>query len=88
VILTPLECITRCSSSTMASGPHGGTGVGRSRRVNDGDVGHHEATREDGEDATAVYAVGGGSVPEAILGGLASSAHTSAMSNSAQLGDI
>lgn len=81
MILTPLECIARCSSST--SSPRGGTGVRSGRRVNDGDVGHNEATREDGEDVTAVVAVGRGGMAEAIHGGLASSAHTSAMSNSA-----
>jgi hypothetical protein len=58
MVLTPLECITRCSSST--SSPRGGTGIGSGRRVNDGDVSHNEATREDGEVVTAVFAVGWG----------------------------
>jgi hypothetical protein len=81
MILTLLESITRCSSST--SSPCSSTGVGSSRRVNKGYVRHHEATREDGEDVTAVFTVGGDSIPEAIHGGHASSAHTSPMSNSA-----
>jgi hypothetical protein len=53
-MLMPLK---RWSSSS--SSPRGGTGIGKSRSVNVGDVGHHEATREDGEDVTAVFAVGG-----------------------------
>jgi hypothetical protein len=57
--------------------------IGSGRRVIDGDVSHNEATREDGEDVTAVFAVGGDSSQEAIHCGLTSSAHTSAMSNSA-----
>jgi hypothetical protein len=56
MILPPLECITRCGSSTSI--PRGCTGIGRSRRVNYGYFGHNEATREDGEDVTAVFAVG------------------------------
>jgi hypothetical protein len=75
------DAAARCSSSTSST--RGGTGVGSSRRVNDGYVGHHEATMEDSEDVTVDFTVGGGSVQEAIHGGLASSAHTSAMSNSA-----
>jgi hypothetical protein len=51
--------------------------------VNDGYVNHNEPTREDGEDVIAIFAVGGGSSPETIHCGLTSSAHTSAMSNSA-----
>jgi hypothetical protein len=82
MVLMSLECIMRCSSST--SGPRDGTGIGSGRRVNDEYVSHNEACRQDGEDVTAVFAVGGSSIPEVIHCGLASSAHTSAMCNSAQ----
>jgi hypothetical protein len=51
MILTPLQYIMRCSSSTRS--PRG-AGIGSGRRVNDGDVGHYEATRENGEGVTAV----------------------------------
>jgi hypothetical protein len=81
MILTPLGCITRCSSSTSIS--RGGTGIRSSCRVNYGYVGHNEAAREDSDDVTAIFAIGWGSIPESIHGGLASSAHTSATSNSA-----
>jgi hypothetical protein len=71
MILT-LKCITRCSSST--SSLQGGMGIGSSCRVNDGYIGHNEATRED---VTAAFVVRGGSVPLHCV--LTSSAHTSAM---------
>jgi hypothetical protein len=47
--------------------------------VNNGYGGHHEATREDGDDVTMVFAVGRGSVAKVIRFGLTSSAHTSAI---------
>jgi hypothetical protein len=49
--------------------------------VNYGYVTNIAAAREDGKDVTAVFAVGGGSAPNAIHRGLTSSSHTITMGN-------
>jgi hypothetical protein len=53
--------------------------------VYDGDIGHNKIARENGEDVTAFFAVGGCSVQKAIHCMLASSAHTSLTGNVAPI---